>query len=385
MSDLTIAGAGMAGLVAAARARQLGLRVRLLEKGDRPGGSMRLSSGVVWRHHSLEDFRAACPGGDPALQELIVDRLDDAIAWLETLGAEVVSRDWGNPANRGARFEPRALTEALARAAGVRVELRTPLGPSARAELEGGVPILLATGGFQGSRELVRSFVTREAGSLLLRANRWSRGDGLELGLARGAALSSGLDEFYGRCLPVLPKRPRERDFVPLAQLYGRLALVVDEQGRTVPSEDVGWSEIELAQRLARRPAARGWYVLDAAALPRRLPTRSVAEMIAAAEAAGGEVRRAPTIGGLELGELEENGCLREPPFLAVHVQAAITHTIGGLRVDEQARVLDERGRPIPGLLAAGVDAGGVATGGYASGLAQALVLGLVAAETAAG
>jgi hypothetical protein len=30
---------------------------------------------------------------------------------------------------------------------------------------------------------------------------------------------------------------------------------------------------------------------------------------------------------------------------------------------------------------AAGVDAGGVATGGYASGLAQALVLGLAAAE----
>ena len=35
-------------------------------------------------------------------------------------------------------------------------------------------------------------------------------------------------------------------------------------------------------------------------------------------------------------------------------------------------------------LYAAGVDVGGVATGGYASGLAQALVLGLVAAESAA-
>ena len=35
------------------------------------------------------------------------------------------------------------------------------------------------------------------------------------------------------------------------------------------------------------------------------------------------------------------------------------------------------------GLFAAGVDAGGIATGGYASGLAQALVLGLVAAEAA--
>ncbi|MGH2934527.1 MAG: FAD-binding protein, partial [Gaiellaceae bacterium] len=59
--------------------------------------------------------------------------------------------------------------------------------------------------------------------------------------------------------------------------------------------------------------------------------------------------------------------------------------TIGGLRVDADARVLDGSGTAIPGLHAAGVDAGGVATGGYASGLAQALVLGLTAAEDAAG
>jgi hypothetical protein len=38
----------------------------------------------------------------------------------------------------------------------------------------------------------------------------------------------------------------------------------------------------------------------------------------------------------------------------------------------------------VDGLYAAGVDAGGVAAGGYASGLAQALVLGLVAAEAIA-
>jgi predicted oxidoreductase len=65
----------------------------------------------------------------------------------------------------------------------------------------------------------------------------------------------------------------------------------------------------------------------------------------------------------------------------AVRVIASITHTIGGLRVDERARVLREDGSAVEGLWAAGVDAGGVSTGGYASGLAQALVLGLVAAE----
>jgi predicted oxidoreductase len=61
-----------------------------------------------------------------------------------------------------------------------------------------------------------------------------------------------------------------------------------------------------------------------------------------------------------------------------------VTHTIGGLRIDPSARLLDEAGEPIPGLYAAGADVGGISTGGYASGLASALVLGLTAAETAA-
>ena len=47
MPDLIVAGAGMAGLAAAAHARSLGADVRLLEKGDRAGGSMLLSGGLV--------------------------------------------------------------------------------------------------------------------------------------------------------------------------------------------------------------------------------------------------------------------------------------------------------------------------------------------------
>jgi predicted oxidoreductase len=76
-----------------------------------------------------------------------------------------------------------------------------------------------------------------------------------------------------------------------------------------------------------------------------------------------------------------------DPPegaVAAVRVIASITHTLGGLKVDARARVVREDGSPIDGLWAAGVDVGGIATGGYASGLAQALVLGLVAAEEAA-
>lgn len=69
---------------------------------------------------------------------------------------------------------------------------------------------------------------------------------------------------------------------------------------------------------------------------------------------------------------------MRDDGRLAVHVSAGVTHTIGGLLVDEHARVVG-----LDGVWAAGVDAGGIATGGYSSGLAQALVLGLAAAEDA--
>ena len=89
----------MAGLVAAARARELGASAVVFEKGDRAGGSMLLSSGVIWRHRTLEAFRAECPGGEPTLQRRIVEELDAGLDWLESLGAEVSDRATGNPAD----------------------------------------------------------------------------------------------------------------------------------------------------------------------------------------------------------------------------------------------------------------------------------------------
>jgi len=55
-----------------------------------------------------------------------------------------------------------------------------------------------------------------------------------------------------------------------------------------------------------------------------------------------------------------------------------VTQTLGGLRIDPQARV-----QGADDLYAAGADVGGIATGGYSSGLAAALVFGRIAAETA--
>jgi fumarate reductase flavoprotein subunit len=362
---LHIAGAGMAGLCAAARARELDKDVVVYEKGDRAGGSMLLSSCVVWRYPDLDAFRAECPGGDPALQQQVIERLDEGLEWLRSLGALVVWEETGNPRTVGIRFDPRGLTDALVRAAGVDIRFGEAAPRDAR-------PLLLASGGFQGDRELVREHVA-PGGELLLRANRWSTGDGLRIALDEGAALSTGMDEFYGRAMPAPPARIEEEDFVRLAQLYGRYALALDEEGEEFAPEPVSWSETDLVQAIARRPGATAWYLVEDETLEVEQPGRTVREMIEAARAAGGDVLLAAEL-GIDLPDTYR---------YAVHVIAGITHTIGGMRIDSSARVLDAEDRPIDDLYAAGADAGGIATGGYASGLANALVFGRIAAETA--
>jgi succinate dehydrogenase/fumarate reductase flavoprotein subunit len=348
VADLVVAGAGMAGLAAAVRARELGADVVVHEKGDRPGGSMRLSSCVVWRYREWETFRVECPAGDPDLQRVVWEGLDAALVWLESLGAAVVARETGNPRTTGLRFDPAGLTDALVRQAG-EVRVGEPL-----LELPDGIPAILATGGFQGDPELVRRYVTPQR--LVLRANPWSAGDGLRLARGRGAGLSAGMGEFYGRNLAAAPRIDPE-DFVALAQVYAGHAAVENVRGeRFTPRH---WADVDVVQWTARQPGARAWYVVPDAALGEPVRERTVGELIEAARAAGAPVEH-------------RQGATR------LEVVAAITTTLGGIRVDA-------RGRAADGLWAAGADVGGVSTGGWSSALAAAVVLGRVAAEDALG
>ena len=322
----------MAGLVAAARARELGADVLVLERGSRPGGSMLLSSGVVWRYRDFDEFRRQCPEGDRPLQRLIWERLDDALAWLERLGAPVVAAETQNPLTTGRRFDPGGLTDVLVRAVG-EIRFGAGEGPPPAAEA-----MVVATGGYP-----VR--LARERG-LLVRSNPWSDGAGIDLALERGARAAPS-DGFYGRAMPgPVP----EEQFVAASQLYGRFARRVNDIGEEFFPAEVSWSENDLAQAIAAQPGGRAWYELDEAALARP----EVAERLPYAQ------ETQPLPGG----------------GLRVRVYAAVTHTYGGVRIDERARAGD-------GVWVAGVDAGGISNGGYASGLAQALVLGLAAAEDA--
>ncbi len=345
MSSVVVAGAGMAGLAAAVRARELGADVVVHEKGTEPGGSMLLSGGFIWRYREWERLREECPDGDPVLQRLVWERLDDALAWLESLGAPVTARDTGNPLTTGLRFDTRGLAETLA----ARVDVR--LG-SALAELPD-EPVILATGGFQGSGDLLREHVSPEP--LLLRANPWSTGDGLRLGLAAGATLTAGMGEFWGRAMPAPPAVVGPGEFRSLGQSYARFATVTNERGEIYQPRT--WSEIDVAQWIAVQPGGRAWLAVADEALGERVRTQTVAEMIEAARRAGAPVER-------------------RDGDTVVEVIAGITTTLGGLAIDANARAAE-------GVWAAGADAGGISTGGWTSTLASALVLGLVAAEDA--
>lgn len=335
----------MAGLAAAARAKELGAEPLVLEKGDRAGGSMLLSSCVIWRYHSLEAFQAECPDGDSQLQRVIVEQLDEAIDWLESLGAPVVEHETGNPRTVGKRFDPPGLTQTLVHVIG---------DGSVRLSERGQTPLqkanILCTGGFP-----VR--LARERG-LLLRANPWSEGDGLDFALTRGGQTVGDLDEFYGRAMPAV-EQVAEADFVRLAQLYGRHAVVTAHDMSERFEGEPDWSETALVQTIADWPDALAWYTVEPDALEVSIRDRTIGEMIEAAREAGGVVE-----------EVEGR--------IAVLVRPGVTQTLGGIRIDERARVVGA-----DGLYAAGADVGGISGGGWSSGLAAALVFGRIAAETA--
>ena len=429
---VVIAGDGLAGLTAALRATELGAQVTLLEKGTGTGGSFVYSSGYIWSYVDLPTFRREAPGGDPALQRLILGRLGSDLTWLEGAGGALIARETGNPLTFGARFDPErtvsALVERLEATGG---EMLTDTAFEAllddaagrvtgvRVSSSGGThaadAVILASGGFAGDPEMVGRHIIGGPGRLRVRAHPRSTGDGFRAALQKGALASAGLDEFYGRNLPAPPANfPPER-FVEVSQLYGRYALAVNASGERYADEGADWSETALTRATAHQPGLYAWYVLDARGLEGRVRERTAKEMVETAKSTGGSVIETASLEVLAdrlaecgvpretfLRTLEEYNAaavaggqlppprsgqawpLRVPPFVAVKVAPSITHTVGGLAVDAGCRVLRRRGgRPIPGLYAAGVEVGGVSVGGYTSGLASALVFGGTAAESA--
>lgn len=413
--DLLVAGGGMAGMAAAARAIELGLEVVVAEKGDEVGGSAALSAGIVWTAPDVETARRVAPEGDPALLQALVEGFDAAIERVRDAGV-VVSERWSGQMGFGVahHVDLSSLLEhyraPMAGAWSTRTtvaELRVdgdgavcgalldgPDGPievAARA-------VLLATGGFQGDAELVGRLVGWGAERMPVRSNPGSVGDGLRLGRAAGAALSASLDRFYGHLIPDRLGRFEAADYLPLTQYHSAHSVLVNVHGRRFTEESRG--DETSNQAVLREPEGRAVLICDERvrrehAVGPPYPHGQVVDRFAAAADAGGRLVHAGSIAELvaRVGEwgvdavalaatLEEAaGALREPPFHALAVAPCITFTFGGLRVDADGRVLGPDGVWIRNLYAAGADAGGLQGPGYVGGLALGLVFGPRVAE----
>lgn len=89
----------------------------------------------------------------------------------------------------------------------------------------------------------------------------------------------------------------------------------------------------------------------------------------------------------LEFGrnEYEMPRPLTQAPFYAIEVEPVLHHTMGGIKINHKAEVVNNSGKTIPGLYAAGEVTGGVHGGNRLGGnaIADIIVYGQIAGTSA--
>jgi succinate dehydrogenase/fumarate reductase flavoprotein subunit len=432
--DLLVFGGGMAGMSAAARAASDGASVILVEKGPAIGGSA-MYAGFIWTAPTVEVMREVNPDADPALSERVVQHYPEAVDWVRSLDVHVAEPVTVLGYGRGSQTDMANYLLACERLVREHGELLT--GWSAQGLLfEDGAVVgaeiesesgerrviraratLLATGGFGGDPALRGEHIHPLARNLPLRANPNSIGDGLRLGRSVGAAFGAPGAGFYGHLIPSKIAYNNPYEFTDLTFYHSEHGVLINLEGRRFCDETIGDhlnTLYVLEQPEARAlliydqrvhdewmmaPYVEGVEPLDKFQLAYRRSARAaVAEEIDEFEALPDEwgypgpatrdtlleFNRQCEAGHPNPTRRLDAAPLVDPPYYVIEVIPAITFTFSGLKIDPQARVLDEAGEVIPGLLAAGADAGGVFNRAYAGGLACALVFGLQAAATVA-
>jgi succinate dehydrogenase/fumarate reductase flavoprotein subunit len=435
--DLLVIGGGMAGLAGAARAAQAGASVVLVEKAPRAGGSAEFA-GFIWTAPTLDVMRDVNPDGDPALAERLISGFPDAIEWVRALGVDVKDPVTVLGYGRGCQTDmPQLLStcERLVRDAdrceilfGATTErLLIEDGAVSGAEIitaDGDSRsirahwTLLATGGFGGDPQLRERHIHSSARDLPLRANPYSVGDGLRLGLSAGAAFGYENAGFYGHLVPSNVAANGAHELWEVTFYHSEHGVLLNLAGQRFVDETVGDHLNTLA--VVDQPEARALFVcdqrvhdewmlkpyvsgvepVDTFKLAYRRGARcAVAEDLGEFEYLpdewgydGTAVRQAledfnvaSADGRHDPPRALDAAPLVDPPYYVTELVPAITFTFGGLLIDPQARVLDTNGESIPGLLSAGADSGGLWNRAYAGGIATALVFGLEAAQTVTG
>ena len=438
--DVIVLGGGMAGLTAAVRSIELGKRVLVLEKTDRPGGSAALSAGILWTAPNERVLREILPNGDQELCSIVVSAYEDMVDRVRAAGV-AVSEEWLDHLGwgRACKIDITALIDTWAREIADRGELRYGVRDVAVAKLHRGsrgvrvtytaadgeelsstgADLILATGGYQGDPLLRQLLLGAPADKIAVRSGAGSVGDGFRIGTELGGGASAHLSAFYGHTLPS-PLEVTEQVALRMTLYFSGRGVVLNRNGRRFSDESLG-DEVT-TQRLVHQPDQRAVLIWDDVAhsqhaLAEPYPSGMVLDRHAEAAALGARTAQADTLAelltaveswGVDTVTAEETlsryvaasrgervpldapmpaeaATLMTAPFRAIEIQPCITLPFGGLAVDSWARLLDRDGRAVEGVYAVGGDAGGMQDLRYVGGIIFAMVYGMRAAESAAG
>jgi fumarate reductase flavoprotein subunit len=276
---------------------------------------------------------------------------------------------------------------------------------------------VVADGGFQTSPGLLAEAITPAPEKIFQRNARTGFGDGLRMAREAGAAVTE-LRGFYGHILSADAFNNEKLwphlwlDFVAAA------GVLVDRSGQRFTDE--GYGGVSMANAIAAQPDPLGTFAIadqkiwdERGTFNMQAPnprlrddggTVYMAESLAALAKLAGIDEQALQDSVARYNEALSSGrpeALRPPrstskfeayridkaPFYALPACAGVTYTMGGILIDDQARVLDRQRQPIVGLYAAGATTGGLEGGpvgsavGYIGGLIKSSVMGLRAAD----
>lgn len=452
--DVVVVGAGLAGHTAALVAAENGATVLLAEKGEEFGGSsvlaggglvfagsdLQRAAGIVDSPEALRADLVATGGGvaDEALIDAFVDHQLETFEWLRSAGVAMSLADQRNPGDVvRVHFTGQGLATEHLHGLAVAHELVTyrsgmavsRLGQDAADRVvavetaDGEVitatrGVVITTGGFSRSQELVQRFAPHCAAAAAL-SGRHNTGDGIRMAWAVGAGVVDMpyVTASFGAAIPRYPDLtldPDEQSRLLFPNHYG--AIIVNLEGRRFASEDTHYKR--LSEICDRQPGAAAIQVFDRnifdqsdsravpfdfkaayeSGLVRRGETLADLAvelcldpevLIATVERYNASVRAGsdPDFGrSMRFSASPGGGLIETSPFYGAPTRSGLTSTYAGLTVQPSMQVRNVFGEPIEGLYAAGEVVGGFHGAAYYSGtgLGKAAVLGLIAGRSAA-
>lgn len=292
MYDLVIIGGGVAGMIAANRAAQLGTKAVVLEKGTTEkylcntrftGGSLHICHRDIMHdeetlRQAIIDNTAGYVSGEFAL--ILARNGRRVVRWLQDEGLKFMRASASEhhrwvlaPPGRskpGVDWEGRAgdvllrtLEQQLNKRGGAIMRGTQVLSlldeggrcvgvlatRGGKAEEFRARAVIIADGGFQGNPDMMRQYVTRHPERIRQRGAATSHGDGLRMAQAMGAA-ASNLEPFYGH---VLSRDALTNDLLwpyPLLDALVTAGILVNARGERFVDE--GRGGVYVANAIAR-------------------------------------------------------------------------------------------------------------------------------------